>query len=32
MERLRGMVAFVGVDALVEQMTADVDRARELLT
>jgi riboflavin kinase/FMN adenylyltransferase len=30
-ERLRGMVAFEGVDKLVEQMTDDVDRARELL-
>jgi riboflavin kinase/FMN adenylyltransferase len=30
-ERLRGMVAFDSVEALVEQMTADVDRARELL-
>jgi riboflavin kinase / FMN adenylyltransferase len=30
-ERLRGMVAFESVEALVEQMTADVDRARELL-
>jgi riboflavin kinase/FMN adenylyltransferase len=30
-ERLRGMVAFDSVDALVAQMTADVDRARELL-
>ncbi len=30
-ERLRGMVAFDSVDALVVQMTADVDRARELL-
>ena len=31
-ERLRGMVAFDSVDALIEQMNADVDRARELLT
>ena len=31
-ERLRGMVAFDSVDALVEQMGDDVDRARELLT
>jgi riboflavin kinase / FMN adenylyltransferase len=31
-ERLRGMVAFDSVGALVEQMKADVDRARELLT
>ena len=30
-ERLRGMVAFDSVDALVEQMKDDVDRARELL-
>ncbi|MFC5179053.1 bifunctional riboflavin kinase/FAD synthetase [Nocardioides taihuensis] len=30
-ERLRGMVAFDSVDALVVQMAADVDRARELL-
>ncbi|GAA4690010.1 bifunctional riboflavin kinase/FAD synthetase [Nocardioides conyzicola] len=30
-ERLRGMVAFDSVESLVEQMTADVDRARELL-
>ena len=30
-ERLRGMVAFDSVEALVEQMRADVDRARELL-
>ena len=30
-ERLRGMVAFESVDALVEQMKDDVDRARELL-
>lgn len=30
-DRLRGMVAFDSVDALVGQMTADVDRARELL-
>jgi len=30
-ERLRGMVAFDSVEALIEQMTADVDRARELL-
>ena len=31
-ERLRGMVAFESVEALVEQMNDDVDRARELLT
>jgi riboflavin kinase / FMN adenylyltransferase len=31
-ERLRGMVAFDSVDALIEQMKDDVDRARELLT
>ena len=31
-ERLRGMVAFSSVEALVEQMKGDVDRARELLT
>lgn len=31
-ERLRGMVAFESVEALIEQMTADVDQARELLT
>ena len=30
-ERLRGMVAFESVEALVEQMGADVGRARELL-
>jgi riboflavin kinase/FMN adenylyltransferase len=30
-ERLRGMVAFESVDKLVDQMHADVDRARELL-
>ena len=30
-ERLRGMVAFGSVEALVEQMKDDVDRARELL-
>ena len=30
-ERLRGMVAFESVEALVEQMHADVERARELL-
>ena len=30
-ERLRGMVAFDWVEALVEQMNDDVDRARELL-
>ena len=30
-ERLRGMVAFDSVEALVEQMDDDVDRARELL-
>lgn len=31
-ERLRGMVRFDSVDALVEQMRLDVDRARVLLT
>lgn len=31
-DRLRGMVAFDSVEALVEQMKDDVDRARELLT
>jgi riboflavin kinase/FMN adenylyltransferase len=31
-DRLRGMVAFESVDKLVEQMHADVDRARELLS
>ncbi len=31
-ERLRGMVAFDSIEALVEQMKDDVDRARELLT
>ena len=31
-ERLRGMVAFESVDRLVEQMHADVDRARAVLT
>lgn len=31
-DRLRGMVAFDSVDALLEQMKDDVDRARELLT
>jgi len=30
-ERLRGMVAFDGVEPLVKQMAEDVDRARELL-
>ena len=30
-DRLRGMVAFAGVDALVEQMADDVRRAREVL-
>lgn len=30
-ERLRGMVAFDGIDALIAQMAADVERARELL-
>ncbi|WP_345802062.1 bifunctional riboflavin kinase/FAD synthetase [Microbacterium sp. AZCO] len=29
--RVRGMVAFEGVDALIEQMTDDVERVRELL-
>lgn len=31
-DRLRGMVAFESIDKLVEQMRADVDRARALLT
>lgn len=31
-DRLRGMVAFESVEALVEQMAGDVDRARELLS
>jgi riboflavin kinase / FMN adenylyltransferase len=31
-ERLRGMVAFESVEKLIEQMDADVDRARVLLT
>lgn len=31
-ERLRGMVTFDSIDALVEQMRADVDQARDLLT
>ena len=31
-DRLRGMVAFESIDELVEQMRADVDRARALLT
>lgn len=30
-ERLRGMVAFTGIDPLIEQMNDDVRRARELL-
>lgn len=30
-ERLRGMVAFESVEALITQMNADVDRTRELL-
>jgi riboflavin kinase/FMN adenylyltransferase len=30
-ERIRGMVAFRGVDALIEQMTDDVERASALL-
>jgi riboflavin kinase/FMN adenylyltransferase len=30
-DRLRGMVAFDSVDALVEQMGDDVDRTRKLL-
>ena len=30
-KRLRGMVAFESVEALVEQMNADVRRAREIL-
>jgi riboflavin kinase/FMN adenylyltransferase len=29
--RLRGMVAFEGIDALMKQMSADVDAARALL-
>jgi riboflavin kinase/FMN adenylyltransferase len=31
-DRLRGMVAFDSVEALIEQMKDDVDRAREILT
>lgn len=31
-ERLRGMVAFESVERLIDQMSDDVDRARELLT
>jgi riboflavin kinase/FMN adenylyltransferase len=31
-ERLRGMVKFQGVEALVETMHGDVRRAREILT
>jgi riboflavin kinase/FMN adenylyltransferase len=30
-DRLRGMVAFESVEKLVEQMHADVDRARDVL-
>jgi riboflavin kinase/FMN adenylyltransferase len=30
-ERIRGMVAFDGVDALIEQMTSDVDMASRML-
>ena len=30
--RIRGMVAFDGVDALIEQMTDDVRRVRAALT
>jgi riboflavin kinase/FMN adenylyltransferase len=30
-DRLRGMVAFESVEKLVDQMAADVDRAREIL-
>ena len=30
-DRLRGMVAFTSVDALVEQMHSDVEKAREIL-
>ena len=30
-ERLRGMVSFDSVEALVEQMHADVERSREVL-
>ncbi|MET0726658.1 MAG: bifunctional riboflavin kinase/FAD synthetase [Leifsonia sp.] len=29
--RIRGMVAFTGIDALIEKIAADVERARELL-
>jgi riboflavin kinase/FMN adenylyltransferase len=31
-EHLRGMVAFDSIDALIEQMRADVDRTRQLLS
>jgi riboflavin kinase/FMN adenylyltransferase len=31
-ERIRGMWAFTGIDALIEKITEDVDRAREILT
>jgi riboflavin kinase/FMN adenylyltransferase len=30
--RLRGMVRFDSIEALIDQMRADVDAARELLT
>lgn len=30
-ERLRGMVAFTGIDPLIEQMTADVEQTRAVL-
>jgi riboflavin kinase/FMN adenylyltransferase len=30
-ERIRGMVAFDGVDALIEQMTSDVETASGML-
>ena len=30
-EHLRGMVAYTGVDPLIEQITADVVRTREIL-
>lgn len=31
-ERIRGMVAFQGIDALIDQIADDVDRVREALT
>ena len=31
-ERIRGMVAFRGIPALIEQMTDDVERARQILS